>query len=266
MKDVNSLLIAVVQDDIIWGKRDENFSHFERVLKKIPREVMLTALPETFSTGFMAFPNEIPEEEESIVLSWLQEQTSRFGFAIATTAIVNRGGNLFNRFFFVEPNGNYTVYDKRHLFTLSVEKDLLTEGTERVVIDYLGWKIFPQICYDLRFPVWQRNVWNDETGYEYDLMLLCANWPASRITAWNILLQGRAVENQCYVAAVNRVGKDGQKTEHNGHSKILDFKGNVLAHSENGREILIAVLQQKDLKKFRDKFPFGADSDRFILY
>lgn len=265
MKDTTRLPIALIQADIVWEKRDENFRRFEKLLEKVPKEVSLTALPETFATGFMPDMNDISENECIIVLEWLREQSAKFGFAIAATAIIREEGNLYNRFYFVEPSGACRHYDKRHLFTLSAEKELLTAGSEHMVIDYLGWKICPQICYDLRFPVWQRNIWSAESGYEYDIMLLCANWPASRIYAWELLLQGRAVENQCYVAAVNRVGEDGKKTKHNGRSKIVDFRGNILTQ-ENGKEkILTAVLNKNDLLRFREKFPFGADSDRFII-
>lgn len=265
MKDMELLPIALVQADIVWENRDENFRRFERILEKIPKGVLLTALPETFATGFMPSLDNLSEEETPIILEWLRRQAAKFGFAIAATAIIKEKKNLYNRFYFVEPNGSYHYYDKRHLFVLSPEKEFLTAGDKNVVIDYLGWKICLQICYDLRFPVWQRNIWNTESGYVYDLMLLCANWPASRIYAWDILLQGRAVENQCFVAAVNRVGEDGKKTKHNGHSKIVDFRGAVLTQENGKEEILTTVLNKSDLMRFRKKFPFGEDGDSFDI-
>lgn len=263
MKDVELLPIALVQADIAWENRDENFRKFEFFLEKIPDNTLLTALPETFATGFMSSLDDISEEDAGIILEWLRKQAAKFGFAIAATAVIKEEGNLYNRFYFVEPNGVYYCYDKRHLFTLSVEKEFLMAGKENVIIDYLGWKISPQICYDLRFPVWQRNRWDAENGYAYDLMLLCANWPASRIYAWDALLPARAVENQCYVAAVNRVGEDGKKTNHNGHSKIIDFRGDILTQEDGCEKIITAVLNKNDLTRFRQKFPFGTDSDGF---
>lgn len=266
MKKVEELRIALMQSDIAWGKVDENLGHYDALLKQVPAGVHLVLLPETFSTGFMASPQTIIEKDEAIARTWMQQQALLHNFAVCGTIMVKEKGQLFNRFYFVRPDGTWHTYDKRHLFSLSIEKNLLSPGTKRVVVEYLGWRFFLQTCYDLRFPVWQRNVQHEESGYEYDVMLLSANWPASRIKAWNILLQGRAVENQCYVAATNRVGQDGMQTPHNGYSKAVDFKGDILQEADENREmVLCASLHKTPLEQFRKKFPFGNDQDRFTL-
>ena len=266
MTNVENITIALIQSDIVWEERDINLLRYENLLQQLPKGVHIALLPETFCSGFVASVEKISEEEAVIVRSWLQRQAARHGFAIGGTAMVREGEKVYNRFYFARPDGVCEQYDKHHLFGLGGEKQHLTAGNKRVVISYLGWNFLPAICYDVRFPIWTRNRWDIENGYEYDMLLLCVNWPSARADILNALIPARAIENQCYVAEVNRIGHDGTGILHSGQSQIVDFKGNILSKSKEGEEeIVIATCSKSALKKFRTKYPFGADQDRFII-
>ncbi|MDR2358753.1 MAG: amidohydrolase [Prevotellaceae bacterium] len=252
--------IALLQTDIVWEDRHANLQYCTDRINALPDDVQLAALPEMFSTGFSMQPGKLAETEEGDALGWLRETAIRKAIAIAGSIIAEEGGKYFNRLFFVFPDGSYKKYDKRHLFSMSEEPQRYTAGVQRLVVEYEGWRICPLICYDLRFPVWSRNY-----GDVYDLLLYVANWPAARINAWDALLPARAIENHCYVAGVNRCGKDGAGIAHNGHSQVIDCKGTVIAAAGNDGDTLIATLSLEKLNTFRAKFPAGKDADAFIL-
>lgn len=254
-----SLRIALVQSPLVWEDPAANLAHFTAVLQSLP-PADLVVLPEMFATGFTMQPAIHAEPVNGAAFTWLVNQAIAHKTAICGSLAVRDGNHFFNRFFFVYPDGNFVFYNKRHLFALANENAHYTPGTARNVINYRGCRILLQVCYDLRFPVFSRN------RNDYDLALYVANWPERRSTAWKALLQARAIENQCFVVGVNRVGNDGNNISHAGHSAAYDFEGALLAHipaHETG--VAIAQCNLEPLQVFREKFPFLNDADSFQL-
>jgi predicted amidohydrolase len=179
--------------------------------------------------------------------------------------IIEDGGKYYNRAIWMQPNGQWGCYDKRHLFAYAEEDKHYTAGTKRFVASVNGWKIALMVCYDLRFPVWSRQQSDDANAFEYDVLIYVANWPQRRSTAWKTLLQARAIENQCYVIGVNRVGEDGNGIYHSGNSMVVDPLGAVLYHKEDAEEVFTITLERETLDAMRSKFPFARDADRFEI-
>lgn len=249
------LTVAVLQADLVWENKAANLSRFEERMAQLPA-CDLVLLPEMFSTGFSMNPERLAEETEKS-LHWMSLQARQIGAALCGSVMVLENGQYFNRLLFVEPSGKHHPYDKRHLFTMGSEPEHYSAGKDRLLVDYLGWKILPLVCYDLRFPVFSRN------DCQYDLLLYVANWPARRASHWKTLLAARAIENQCYVAACNRVGKDGNEVDHSGDSMIIDCWGQPLQHSAGKEETLLATLSMAELQSTREKFPVLNDRDDF---
>ena len=250
--------ITVIQRDIIWANPKENVVRAEAAIVAQPG-ADLYVLPEMFSTGFCIHPDGIAESADSDTLHWMLGVAARRQAAIAGSVAVCEEGKYFNRFYFVQPDGQVQHYDKKHLFTYGGEHKQFTAGQERVVVNYRGCRILLGVCYDLRFPVWFRN-----TG-DYDLVLYVANWPTSRVEAWNVLLRARAIENQCYVAGVNRVGTD-PSCDYCGETAIIDPYGRTLAEVERNKEGAVsAEIDLEKLQAFRKKFPVLEDADTFVL-
>ena len=257
----DELTISLIQYDIIWENANVNLTKLERFFEKVPEKTDLIILPEMFPSGFTMMPFHVAETMQGNTLTWLRQKAHFMKKAITGSLIIKEGERYYNRLIFAEPDGIIHVYDKRHLFTHAGEDEHFTAGKKRLVIDYLGWRICPLICYDLRFPVWSRNK-ND-----YDLLIYVANWPEKRHDVWEILPQARAIENQSYVAAVNRIGKDNQGANHAGSSRILDYRGKVMEQaSKEYEEIITATLSFEQLHEFRKKFDFSADADAFGLF
>lgn len=250
--------VAAIQADLIWGDGSANRMNFESVIEHLT-DVDLVVMPEMFTTGFYTQPEGVAEKAQTDTLEWLKETSARKGFALAGSVAVEEDGKYFNRFYFVQPNGQWTKYDKRHAFTFGGEHLHYTGGTERVVVEYMGWKILLQVCYDLRFPVFSRNLG------DYDMALYVASWPVPRIGVWDTLLKGRAIENLAYVIGCNRVGND-PACEYNGSSAIIDFKGEPMTETTTGQEaVLRATLDKSELEAFRAKFPALNDADKFKI-
>lgn len=261
----DSLNISLVQFDIFWQNTSKNLSHLSNLLDQIS-ETDLIVLPEMFNTGFSMSPSEnaMPDTGGE-VLEWMKRKSSQLSSAIVGSFAVKGKEGFFNRLYFVQPNGETSFYNKRHLFRMAGENDQFVNGTERVIVDYKGWKICPQICYDLRFPVFSRNTYT-ENNYDYDLLLYVANWPQARSTAWRVLLQARSIENLCYAVGVNRVGEDGNSFQYLGDSRCFNFLGEQLnINSSNSEFVETISISKEDLIKFRKKFPTGLDADRFEL-
>ena len=255
----NSLQISMLQLDLHWENKDANLKKTEEWLAKCSGSD-LVLLPEMFSTGFSMRPKDFAEKEQGITLEFLKQMSIQHGFALCTSIIVEEEGKYFNRLYFIKPDGSAEHYDKRHLFSLAGEEKHYTAGTKRLVVDYLGWRIMPLICYDLRFPVWSRN------DCDYDLLLFVANWPERRSLAWKTLLTARAIENIAYVAGVNRCGTDGNQVFHSGDSAIYDPLGTRLAQASDGKEqLLSAELSLAFRKDSLEKFRFLEDRDAFVL-
>ncbi len=260
---MQDLTVSIIQSDLVWEDKAANFDNFQKKIEGIKEDTDLIILPEMFSTGFSMKPEIFADKNGDETLSWMREQASKKNAALAGSVMVSEDGNFFNRLFFVLPDGDFHYYDKRHLFSMGGEDNHFTPGEREVVIDFKGWKIKLLICYDLRFPVWAKNRF-DNGKYEYDLLLTVANWPAVRSRVWETLLSARAIENQAFVVGVNRIGNDGNGLPHSGNSNVYDAKGLPLLDDNENREFTATVrLSYSGLREFRDKFTVGYDWDVF---
>ncbi len=267
--------IALLQTDIIWENKPANLQRAGELIAALPPDVQLVILPEMFSTGFSMRTERIAEDENGDSIAWLSVTAKLYNTAIICSISYTHLQQHFNRLFFVFPDGSYRTYDKRHLFRYGKEADYYAAGTERLIVDYEGWRICPLVCYDLRFPAWARNIpltaQEQHPGREmvYDLLVYVANWPSARMYPWNTLLAARAIENQAYVIGLNRTSTDPSLTgekDYTGDSQIIDFKGQVLAKAGAHREeVLIYDLDLKTLNDFRAHFPAWMDADRLSI-
>ena len=252
----STLRIGLAQFDIAWENRDANLIHAQSLLH-FEEHVDLLILPEMWSTGFSMRPEAISESSSGPALSWMIVHSQKLNLVIAGSIAVEEGGKHYNRLYCVYPNGDIAHYDKRHLFSYGKENLHYFPGDTRIVFDIKGWKIMPVVCYDLRFPVWCRN------NMDYDLMIVVANWPTPRIHHWDTLLKARAIENQCYIAAVNRIGTDGNGHHYPGHSCVIDMNGNSLLEMKDKEGVGITDLDKDLLIQYRNHFRFLQDQDTF---
>jgi omega-amidase len=256
---MSKIKITVLQTDIIWENPEENIKNINRLVLSQPGSDVYV-LPEMFNTGFTDKAEEMAESDDGYTLERIKEISRISGAAICGSLILRNNGHNYNSFVFVKPDGSVTKYNKRHLFGYGGEAEMFTAGTERVVVEYLGWKILLQICYDLRFPVWSRN------SDDYDLMIYVANWPSSRRKIHDILVRARAIENVSYLIACNRIGVDGKGISYNGGSTIIDFKGETVANVEdNVQNLITSELDKDEQNLFRKSFPALKDRDNFNL-
>ncbi len=262
---MQNLNISLIQSVLHWQDIDANLAMFEEKIWQIEENTDLILLPEMFNTGFTNETHKLGEVMKLKTFRWLQQQAAQTKAAIAGSYIVKEAGSFYNRLIWMEPDGNYYQYDKRHLFRMANEHHYFAAGEEKIIVTYKGWKICPLICYDLRFPVWSRNVTKDEVANEYDLLIYVANWPSARQTAWNTLLQARAIENLSYVVGLNRTGVDGNKISYNGDSAFIDPKGNYLKKLSDREETVTISLDYQRLADFRKKFPAHLDADDFNI-
>jgi predicted amidohydrolase len=251
--------IALIQTSLFWENPKENQKYLEGKINAITEIIDLIVLPEMFTSGFTMNPKDVAETMQGDTISWLQNLAKEKKSAITGSLIIKENGNYYNRLVFVLPDGKIQHYDKRHLFNLSEEDKTYTAGIEKLIVSYNGFKFCPLICYDLRFPVFSRNV------EDYDVLIYVANWPKPRINAWDILLKARAVENMSYVIGVNRVGLDGNNHEYLGHSQAIDFLGNPLLHPSENEGIFIVTLDKNAMLKTRNKLNFLSDIDKFQI-
>ncbi len=253
------LRISVIQPELAWEDPQKNRDYFSGKFAALSAKTDLVILPEMFTTGFTMNAESLAEDPDGETVNWLKSAASTHSFAITGSAIIKENGNYFNRLFFVLPDGQIFHYDKKHLFSLAGEQKYYSPGSNKLIVDYRGWRICPLICYDLRFPVFARNTEN------YDLLIFVANWPESRIVAWNALLKARAIENMSYVVGVNRIGKDGNEHPYSGHSQVLDMLGNYLIEPFTAEDVKIVSISKKDLDDQRQKLGFLDDRDSFTL-
>ncbi len=254
------LNIALVQSNLAWENAEGNFAIFNQHLEKI-KEADLIVLPEMFSTGFSMNPAPLAESMQGKTMNWLTQKAKEKNCVITGSFIAEEKGKYFNRLVWMRADGSFELYDKRHLFRMAGENSLYTEGQKKLIVELKGWKICPLICYDLRFPVWSRNV-----NREYDILLYIANWPAVRSHPWKTLLPARAIENQCYVLGLNRVGKDGNNLDYSGDSSVIDPLGKYVAEAVPGKEEIVFVkLNDAFLEQCRANFPVNLDGDKFSL-
>ena len=256
------LTITIIQPDLAWEDRDENLRRFAGKLDAILGHKEVVLLPEMFSTGFSMQPQKLAEGIAGPTVQWMAAQAARHRVILAGSVIIEEDGRYYNRLIWMQPDGQSYHYDKRHLFGFAGEDAHYAPGDRRVIVQAKGWKIALQVCYDLRFPVWARQTPNAEP---YDLLLYVANWPERRALAWRTLLQARAIENQCYVAGVNRVGTDGNGIQHSGDSRIIDPMGEVLWECSGKEATHTLRLSHEALRQTREKLPFLRDGDGFVL-
>ena len=251
--------IALIQSSLFWENPQTNRNYFEEKINAISENIDLIVLPEMFSTGFTMNPKAVAETMQGETVLWMQSLAKAKNTAITGSIVIKENANFYNRLLFVFPSAEIQFYDKRHLFTLAGEDKVYTSGNQKLIIDYLGWKICPLICYDLRFPVFSRNLEN------YNILIYVANWPKVRIQAWDVLLPARAIENMSYVIGVNRIGVDNNNLEYNGHTQAVDFSGNYILEPQENEDVFITELNKEKLLDYRQKFGFLRDSDSFEL-
>ena len=249
--------ITLIQADIKWENVDWNRNHIHNLIKRLPSDSDMVLLPELFTTGFTMNSAKFAESMNGPSHKWMLKIANEFDVAVSGSLIIKEDGKYFNRLLFVEPGGKTSIYDKRHLFRMGEEDKNFSPGKNRFIGEYNGTKVFPLICYDLRFPVWSRN------SEGYDLLCYHANWPASRDSVWKSLLVARAIENQCFVAGINRVGSDGEGVDYIGNSMLINPRGEIILNLGNQENTGTATIDIEELAEFRKKFPVWMDADGF---
>ena len=260
MNTTNTLKVAMIQSDLVWENPTANRNQFEAKINSLAEDIDVIVLPEMFTTGFTMNASAVAETMKGETVQWLQNLAQKKSTAITGSIVVCENDHFYNRLLFVHPSGKIDSYDKKHTFTLAGEHEVFSAGTDRIIVEYKGWKICPLICYDLRFPIWARNTEN------YDLLLYVASWPKPRIEAWDSLLKARAIENMSYTIGANRVGVDANEYEYTGNTVCYDTLGNCLVKNNQGtEEILIVELDKDEQIRARNRFQFLDDRDTFIL-
>lgn len=256
---MSKLKVSVLQSDIFWENSNENLNNINRLILSQPG-ADLYVLPEMFNSGFTSNTDKIAESDDGYTVERIKEISRICGAAICGSLILRTDGKNYNTFVFVKPDGSLIKYNKRHLFGYGGEADMFSKGEERVIAEYMGFRILLLVCYDLRFPVWSRN--NDD----YDMIIYVSNWPASRRLIHDILVRARAIENQSFVVACNRVGADGKDISYSGGSSIIDYKGTEIAiANDNLQEIIKAELDLNAQNEFKKNFPAQQDRDSFVI-
>jgi len=271
---MTTLAITTIQTNLHWEDKAANLQMFADKILSIKEKTEIIVLPEMFSTGFSVFPEKLAETMDGDTVNWMKEIAAKKKAIVTGSLIIKEPTNIpagrqyyFNRLVWMLPNGQCGIYDKRHRFAFAGEDQHYTAGNKRLIASVNGWRINLQVCYDLRFPVWARqsvNPGNAEAS-EYDVLVYVANWPETRSTAWKTLLRARAIENQCYVVGVNRVGTDGNDKYFSGDSMVIDPLGEILYHRKDDEEICTTTLNKEHLQTVREKFPFWKDADKFEI-
>jgi predicted amidohydrolase len=266
---MDKLIITTVQTDLHWENKVANLEMLGTKIMGIKEKTNIVVLPEMFSTGFTMQPELLAEKMDGETVSWMKNIAREKGIILAGSLSIEEDGEYYNRFIWMLPNGQHGQYDKRHCFSLGGEDEHYVPGNKRTIASVGGWKINLQICYDLRFPVWARQQTNPdpekEPTPEYDLLINVANWPERRSHHWKTLLQARAIENQCFVVGVNRVGNDGNGLYHSGDSMVIDPLGQILYHQSQEEDIHTTILEKSQLDEVRTRLPFWKDGDHFLL-
>ena len=260
---MSSLSITLIQSQLHWEDKQANLAMFEEKINTIKEHTEIVILPEMFSTGFSMKTEELSETMDGPTVEWMKRTAIAKRIILTGSVIIHEKENYFNRLVWMLPNGTFGYYDKRHLFAYGEEDRHYNPGNKRLIASIKGWKINLQVCYDLRFPVWARQQAQEQP--EYDLLIYVANWPERRNHAWKTLLQARAIENQCYVAGLNRVGNDGNNIYHSGDSTVINALGEQLYYKAHEEDIFTITLQKETLEDIRTRFPFWKDADAFTI-
>jgi omega-amidase len=265
-----TLTITTIQTNLAWEDKTANLRMLEQKITGMEEKTEIVVLPEMFSTGFSMRPEALAETMEGETFEWMKRVSRENNIVLTGSVMIKEEGHYYNRLIWMLPNGQYGYYDKRHLFAFGEEDKHYSAGNKRLIASVKGWKINLMICYDLRFPVWARQAplssrRGDGGEVEYDVLIYVANWPERRSHAWKTLLCARAIENQCYVVGVNRVGNDGNNIYHSGNSLVIDPTGQVLYHMADEEDVNTIMLQKELLEEVRTKFPFWKDADSFNI-
>jgi omega-amidase len=263
---MSKLTFTLIQTGLHWEDKKANLAMFEKKINSITAKTQVVVLPEMFTTGFSMRAAQLAENMDGQTVQWMEKLAAAKKIVLAGSAIIEEGGNYYNRLIWMLPNGDKGWYDKRHLFAYGEEDRHYTSGSQRLIASVNGWKINLLVCYDLRFPVWARQQFNKEKDFEYDVIVYIANWPERRSAAWKALLQARAIENQCYVIGVNRVGTDGNEIYYSGDSLAIDPLGEILYHKEHEEDVFSITLDKEHLQRVRERFPFWKDADSFQIF
>jgi len=261
-----SLTLTLVQTPLHWENVDANLEMLEKKINALTQKTEIIVLPEMFSTGFTMRPEVLAETMEGKALTWMRRIAMEKKVILTGSLSIQENEKYYNRLIWMLPNGQHGHYDKRHRFAYAGEDKQYTAGHKRLVAQVKGWKINLQVCYDLRFPVWARQSFDAEKQEpEYDILLYVANWPERRNHAWKTLLTARAIENQCYVVGVNRVGNDGNNIYHSGDSMVVNALGETLYHKVHDEDCHTITLHREPLQGIRDNLPFLKDADPFMI-
>ncbi len=262
---MQDLIISLVQANIVPEKPEANLKTFGKKLDEITVHTDVIFLPEMFNTGFPVDPKKFAENTQGRSVSWLKQKAKEKQCAIVASLVLEKDMKFYNSLIWMHPDGDFITYSKRHVFQLGEESEYISPGEEKIVLNFKGWNFCPQICYDLRFPVWSKNGYQDGQ-YEYDVLFYIANWPHMRNHHWIQLLIARAIENQAYVIGVNRVGKDKNRIDHTGDSMVINPEGKILYQAEpNKEDIQTLKLSYNEMADFRKQFNVALDWDRFEI-
>ncbi len=259
---MQDLSVTLIQSDLHWQSSGANLAMFEEKIWQIEGSTDLIVLPEMFNSGFTMNAKEVAEPMNFTTFKWMLQMAAQTKAVITGSFVVNENGLFYNRLLWMQPDGEWQFYDKRHLFRMAEEHNHYSPGSQKIIPTVKGWRVCPLICYDLRFPVWSRQ---QNQSFEYDVLLYVANWPAARVTAWDALLRARAIENLAYCLGVNRVGQDNNGIAYNGHSAVYDGKGDTQYFKADLEAVATVVLSKSELMKLREKFPANMDADRFKI-
>ena len=258
---MQDLTVTIIQAYLHWEDKEANLEQFGSFLEQAP-VTDLVILPEMFNTGFITEPSRVAEKMDGPTIGWMRDSAATGRFVVTGSLNIEEDGQYFNRLIWMRPDGSHENYDKKHLFRMGDEHMQFNAGTGRIIITLKGWKVCPLVCYDLRFPVWSRNSY-DGKAYDYDMLIYVANWPEARIHVWKTLLAARAIENQAYVAGVNRVGRDGRDIPHSGDSAVYDMVGMKIDSMQPGAIGMDTIkLSHDGLAEFRNSFKVALDWDR----
>jgi omega-amidase len=264
---MSDLKVTLIQTNLHWENIEENLRMFDEKINSIKERTEVVVLPEMFSTGFSMAPERLAQQMDGSAVQWMKKKAAEKNIILTGSLIIEEDGQYWNRLIWMQPNGVYGTYNKRHLFGFGGEHEHYQAGDKRLIASVKGWKVCLTVCYDLRFPVWSRNAISpDSDAPAYDVLINVANWPERRSTPWKTLIHARAIENQCYAIGVNRVGNDGNNIYHSGDSSLIDPLGEIIYRKSHDEDVFTTTLERSRLDEVRNNFPFLKDADKFQVF
>ena len=263
---MQTLNVTLMQGATRWHDAPANREYYGALARSVAGRSDLIVLPETLLSGFSNDTRASAEDMDGEGVAWMRALASEVNAVVTGSLAIREGDKVYNRLIWARPDGSYAQYDKRHLFRMAGEHTRYGGGTQRLIVELKGWRILPQVCYDLRFPVWLRNRYDRAAGrFDYDVILFVANWPSARRYAWSTLLRARAIENLSYSIGVNRVGVDGNELHYAGDSGAFDFLGMPLVELGAQEQVVTVTLDPAALAAHRERFPAWMDADEFEI-